>query len=170
MRRFGFDLHGVLHPTLTQLHAIYDPEWFVKGIYGAKKVSLEVLRFNLVAFRKHGEVWVISGPPKAEVEDELKILDYEKGVHYDHVRSVVDFLKSTGCEMWQDEKQTWWASDVDWWSAKARICAKYGIELMVDDQERYAPYFKETDTRFHLWQPEKKKLSCAGILTENGNI
>lgn len=164
MRRFGFDLHGVLRPTYSQLNAVFDPEWFVYGIHSCMRIALEVWRDYLVTFKKHGEVWVISGPPLPEVEEELSSLDYVQGVHYDNVVSVVDFLKSIQVDMWLDEKNTWWASEHEWWSSKAKICEKYGIEAMIDDQERYGRYFKNIKTKFHLWQPEENKLSCAGML------
>jgi len=156
MKRVAFDLHGVLRPSNSQLKNTVDLGYFIDGYEGARRFFVGYLQDVLKSFRERDiEIWVVSGPPADEVKAELTELGYVKGEHYDHVDSVADYLKDTGVEMWQDEKQTWWASEGNWWSAKAAICAMRRIELLADDKKEYAPYFKGTQCKFHLWEWNK---------------
>lgn len=123
----GIDLHGVIDS---------DIEW-------AKKI-LDSLMFDF-------GINIISGPPKADIEKELNKYGLYRDIHFDAVFSVVDFLKEKDVKMWTDEKDTWWASDKDWWSSKAEICEKYNVDIMIDDKERYQQYFKDKKTKFLLY-------------------
>ena len=115
--KMGFDLHGVLDTT----------DWHK----------------NLSDLIKSNKIYIITGPPKTDAIAELTKLKYLKDIHYHEVISVVDFLKESNCEMWKDEKDTWWASEEDWWSSKAKICKENGISIMFDDKEKYQSYFRK---------------------------
>ena len=176
MGRLGFDLHGVLHPTDEQLKEWFpDMSIFIDGMEGARRVIIDLFKRYLEALGETREVWIVSGPPRLEVMEELGLLGYRRGVHYKEIASVVDFLKNEEVHMWQDDKKTWWASSEDWWGAKAKICEKYNINVMVDDQERYGPYFTGA-TRFLLWHKknQEKLLNQKSLYvetsTENGDI
>lgn len=110
----GIDLHGVIDHDLPTFKSVLA---------------------NLVDIGK--EVWVISGPPTKEIEAELERYAVIKGRHYHRAASVVDYLKSKNTKMWTDKKNTWWANDEDWWSAKGNICKDNGITLLIDDNGRY---------------------------------
>jgi hypothetical protein len=155
MKKIGFDVHGVLNPYDNQLESMLDSDWFIKGLKGARSFFVSFMQEALKDIRsKDIEVWIISGPPSDEVLAELNDLGYVQGTHYDYLETVVDYLKLKNVKMWKDEKQTWWASDEDWWSAKAAMCGIYKIDVMVDDKERYQPYFEklQVDCKFHLWK------------------
>ena len=121
--KIGIDLHGVAdkYPAIV-------------------KPCLEALHTLGV------EIIFLSGPPKEDVGRELHKLGYIPHNHYDGIISVVDFLRESGTHMWKDHKDTWWCSDEDWWSAKAKICRKEGITVVIDDSPQFEPYFDEDVT------------------------
>jgi len=123
--RVGIDLHGVLNDK---------PEAF--------KPMLKALKAN------GDEIYVISGPPMEKIVKELEELGYTSE-HFDHVVSVVDYLKAEGVKMWQDFKNDWWAESDDWWSSKGKICEKYNIGVLFDNSVEYE-YFMPYGTSFVL--------------------
>jgi len=127
--RMGFDLHKTIDSK---------PEFF--------KYWLEF------CVQKNHKVFIISGPPKEEINTELRRLGFECDLHYHEIISVVDFLKSTGCKMWQDDLGDWWAEECDWWASKAKICEVQKIDTLVDDKEEYQEHFNGSDTLFWLWR------------------
>lgn len=129
IERIGIDLHGVID----------------SDIYLFK----EILEY--IHLRTFIKVYVISGPPTEEILAELDKLGLEQGLHYESVSSVVDYLKHKDAKMWLDYKDTWWADDEDWWSAKAEICEILNVDLMIDDKEGYKDYFKKIKTKFVLY-------------------
>lgn len=129
--KIGIDLHGVIDS---------DPGFF-KDILG-------FMSTNGV------EVYIVSGPPVADIIVELEKLGIEKETHYKNVYSVVDFLKESGVKMWQDDRDRWWTNDNDWWDSKAKICDKHSLESMLDDKEMYEPAFKDIETEFILYMRE----------------
>jgi len=129
IKRLGIDLHGVIDS---------DVDFF--------KETLQIIYSGSLI-----KIYVISGPPAREVFVELKEFGLEQGIHYHYVVSVVDHLRVCGVPMWKDYKNTWWADDKNWWGAKAAICKKFNIDLMIDDKERYKEYFKDIPTKFILY-------------------
>jgi hypothetical protein len=129
IERIGIDLHGVIDSDL---------EFF--------KDLLETV-YN----RTFITIFIISGPPTDQIRTELDKFGLKEGRHYHHVASVVDFLKARQVHMWKDHKDTWWASDEDWWGAKAAICKKLNVDVMIDDKEGYKEYFKKIKTKFVLY-------------------
>ena len=122
---YGFDLHGVITT---------DPE-------GYKHI------FKLLRSKGH-KIYIISGPSKIDLSKELHALGINRGLDYDRLLSVVDFLKEKGVKMWQNDKGSWWAGDIDWWSAKAQICKTYGVDYMFDDTHTYKQFFRGTGCKF----------------------
>jgi len=98
------------------------------------------------------KIYVISGPPKLQVKKELDALGYEEGKHYHFLFTIVDHLLEYNVKMWKGDKGTWWASDVDWWSAKAAICKEHDIDFLIDNTELYNNYFKDIKTKFWLYK------------------
>ena len=127
MARYGYDLHGVID----------------------KRVDFYLGYFETL-IKEGNEIWVVSGPPAEQIKKELANLGFKEKQHFTGIVSVVDFLKAQDAKMWTDYKDTWWASDEDWWSAKAKICQKYEVEVMFDDKGRYAPYFDAIGIKFEL--------------------
>ncbi len=128
----GIDLHGVIDN---------DIEWFKDVLEG------------LMYFDKYKAttIYIISGPPKVYIEKELNRHGLYQGIHFDGIFSIVDFLLEKFVNMWTDDRGRWWAGDEDWWSSKAKICEEHGVDIMIDDQERYQPYFKDIKTKFLLY-------------------
>lgn len=127
---YGFDLHGIIDT---------DPS-------GYKQL------FRQLRDCGH-KVFIISGPRKHQLKNELRKLGISKGRDYDELFSVVDFLKSKGVKMKQDDNGNWWTGDIDWWSSKAQICRINGVDFMFDDTYTYKQFFANTHTKFvHLQQ------------------
>jgi len=124
----GIDFHGVIDD---------DIEW-------AKAVLEDLMSSDF-------NIDIISGPPKADIEKELNKHGLYQGLHFDIIFSIVDFLQEENIKMWTDEKGRWWASEEDWWSSKAGICEKHGVDIMIDDKERYQQYFRHKKTKFLLY-------------------
>jgi len=129
IERIGIDLHGVIDN---------DVEWF--------KEILETIHL-----RTFITVHIISGPSTEEIKAELDKLGFKKGIHYEGISSVVDYLKYAEVKMWKDHKDTWWANDDDWWGAKAAICEKLDIDIMIDDKDGYKEAFSKIKTKFVLY-------------------
>lgn len=129
--KIGVDLHGVIDDN-TDLF---------------KSISSMLLFSNLCDVN----IYIISGPPKTDVLKELNQLKIYKNVHYTEIYTIVDFLKEQDVEMWLDYKNTWWASDEDWWEAKAKICEKLDIDIMIDNTNRYKPYFDKRNIKFIVY-------------------
>jgi len=97
------------------------------------------------------EVFVLSGPPKDEVLAELESLGFIRGIHFNHVVSIVDYLMNgKKVRMWQDEKNSWWSEPEHWWSAKADLCEEFGADVLIDDTAKYAEKLDTNRTMFWL--------------------
>jgi len=122
-------------------------------VHGTIDANPEFFEPYLRLMTKMGHIlFIISGPPKDQIVEELEQLEIMQGVHYSTIISVVDYLRNCGEKMWQDEKQTWWCKDEVWWASKARICAEFGLTHMIDDKIEYLPEFKKIGTIFILWE------------------
>lgn len=120
----GFDLHGVLN----EFPLLFKP------LMGT-------------LYKKH-TIFIVSGPPTDQIEIELKKLDFFKYIHFDHIISVVDFIKKSGVKMWQDDRDRWWTDEKLWWQTKAKICKKYDIKILYDDKIEYKESMDVKDTLF----------------------
>jgi hypothetical protein len=130
MIKLGIDLHGV--------------------------IDSDVYKFKnyLLASRDIGTiVYIISGPHVEFIKKELSEYRIWDDQHYNEVFSVVDHLREMGVPMWEDSKGRPWASEEDWWKSKAEICEMHEIDIMIDDSEKYQPYFNFIPTQFILYKP-----------------
>ncbi len=128
IQSIGIDLHGVADTFLELLMPLMEA----------------MKQFNM-------RVVIVSGPPADEVRNSLTALGYVEDTHYDYITSVVDYLKESGAEMWQDNQKRWWTHDEDWWAAKAAICKRESIDMLIDDSHRYMSYFEANHkTKFVL--------------------
>jgi hypothetical protein len=132
--KIGIDLHGVIDTN---------PDFF--------KSMLTLFRTVFGA-----EIWIVSGPPIKEIEEELEELGIERHAHYDHIASIVDYLSPS--IKWQDEKGHWWTDEDTWWLSKSRICLKHSINVLIDDHKEYYEAQRKdglnTFTRFFWWPKE----------------
>lgn len=131
----GMDVHGVLN-----------------------KFPEKVLPFLEILVNSRHKVVIISGPPKEQILQEIKGLGLIEGTHYHEVVSVVDYLKKTGCPMWQDENDRWWAPEEDWWCTKASICKLNNVDLHFDDSAEYKKDFESIDTDFILFDKKNGRV------------
>jgi len=126
----AFDIHGTLDSDPDgKLFSIFS------SIYNAKSIFTNV--------------YIISGPPIDQIKKELISIKIPPTMV--KIVSVVDYLKSKGMQMWKDPNGNWWCSEKDWWSSKGQICKEYKIDIIFDDQIRYAKYMPST-TEFILWR------------------
>ena len=64
------------------------------------------------------------------------------GLHYNELFSIAQHHKDKGTPMVFDEKNTPWI-DVDLWDrAKGEYAKEHGLDIVLDDTDRYAPYFE----------------------------
>ena len=131
MEKIAFDIHGALDDDDDQR-------------------LIGILNWAL----KKAMVYIISGPPKNQIEKELVAL----GIDCSNITviSVVDWLKDKGVKMWQDEKGNWWCSKEEWWASKGTICREHGIDLIFDDCYSYKKYMPKS-TIFVHWTGYSKR-------------
>jgi len=132
--KIAFDLHGVLEKN---------PEQFKALIKFLRSLNVEVV--------------LMSGPPVEHILQELKPLGFNTwdcpwNTHFNAIHSIVDYLRTQiDSVMRQDERGNWWTDDESWWSSKAIMCILNKVDVLIDDNERYQPYFdKRHRTRFIL--------------------
>lgn len=86
------------------------------------------------------EVHIITGSQKTkELEEEL-INRYR--IYYTHFFSITDYHLSIGTPIRFDEKSAPWMNEEIWNRTKAEYCLREGIDMHIDDSERYLRYFK----------------------------
>lgn len=117
--RIAFDFHGVLQAY---------PEKF-------KKI--------LADLTTNHRIYIISGPPLEEIEEQLELTGYEQGYHYDYIISVVDWLKDQGVEMKLNQQGSYYCKQRYWWESKGLICEAEEIDMLFDDSILYKEYMKE---------------------------
>jgi hypothetical protein len=130
-KRIAFDLHGVLNEVSEQIKPI-----------------LEIL------VKSGNEIFIMSGPSKETIREELHELGIEERTHYTQIASVVDYLKSVGTKMWQDVDNYWWCSDKEWWESKGKMCKDLKIDVIFDNSRKYEPNIPE-GTKFVLFKREE---------------
>lgn len=115
--KYAFDIHGVLD-------------------------KYEDYRELLRHLYKEHAIYIISGQP---LDDEIK--DFLIGNmlvnSYDHYFSIETELLKRGAPYEETENGKFFADEI-WNPVKAEICAEHGINIMFDDTEVYAEYFKGT--------------------------
>ena len=138
--KYAFDFHGVAQ----KYPAVFKP-------------MMQDLMIAGVTNKTGNTVSILSGPPREQIEMELKEAGYVRGVHYNHILSIVDWLnhqkvyKGAKFDLTLDENGTWWTDPTTWWSSKSKICEEFGIEMMWDDDERYFKYIiNERPVFFHV--------------------
>ena len=133
--KIGLDVHGVSNEV---------PEFFAE------------LAKTLIAAGH--EVHVLSGPPIAQIKEELSKLQ----IPYTHLFSIVDFHKERGTPMHQDSKGNWHLSGKygGWWwdRTKGDYCLKNHVSLMLDDSDRYGYFFTTPYARFYSKDKRKHHI------------
>ena len=120
--KLGLDIHGVLdkHPELfVELSKAYDEVHIITGIAISKNLIEQLLSYN------NGERF------------------------WTHLVSIQDELSKTTIPLTYNEKNRPVFIDEPWDSFKGKYCYKHGIDLMIDDTERYGKYFT---TKFILFK------------------
>ena len=127
----AFDLHGTIDT---------DPNTF--------KMSFQFLRES-----NKDKIAIISGPPKDQIEKELKALNLVIKEDYDYIFSVVDHLLEKGLKPIKVQDGNYWFDEEEWWKSKSEICKKIQVEVITDNDIRYAEYFvdQEHPKNFHLF-------------------
>ncbi len=87
------------------------------------------------------EVHIITG--NRGTPEFLKNLD-GLGIWYTHFFSISDYHHDIGTPMTGYEENNTWIDEEVWNKSKAIYCAKYGIDLHIDDSPIYGEYFQGT--------------------------
>lgn len=130
--KIGFDIHGVLS-------------------IGTKRVEPILLKLH----EQNYKICVVSGAPVIYQYRELSEKFKYDMSYFDEFYSIADYLTLRGCKTWRDWKDTWWASDPDWYGSKAEICRKYNITLLIDNENKYFKYFNSNE-KYILLDHESK--------------
>lgn len=77
-------------------------------------------------------------------------------VVWDELFSISDHHKSIGTKMWYDDNGNPWVSDLDWDKTKGEYCERKGIDLHIDDTERYGEYFSTKFLYLNLKKCDEK--------------
>ncbi len=125
-RKIAVDIHGVIDK---------DPSFFSDFLCTLRDANWEVH----ILTGKHIENGIIA---------ELKRLEINKYEHYTHLFSISDYHKKKGTQMWGDEKNPW-MDDTLWSKTKAEYCIEHGIDLCLDDTDRYLPFFTTPVARYY---------------------
>ena len=104
---FAFDLHGLL-----------DKEKYRREAFLAMAYVLKESRHN---------TYLVSGPEKTAILQELELLDINPDIYFTEVVSVVDYLKEVGVHMWEDSPGHWYCEQEEWEASKGQICEEYGM-------------------------------------------
>lgn len=140
-------------------------------IHGVIDENPEFFRRFMHAINLHGvndEIHVLSGPPMEKIVEELKAFGIFQDTHYTQIFSVVDYHKSIGTNMRQDSDGSWhtvrmengiWVQDTYVWDrTKADYCLRNGIDMMIDDSEAYAYFFRTPYARFFSKNKRKQHI------------
>lgn len=113
--RIGLDIHGTIDKK-PKFFAVFTQRAIANGHF----------------------VYVITGSQKTK-ELELQLKDW--GIQYTHFFSIADSLIAEGVIVHWKDKDNPWFDECYWIDAKAKYCARQGIDLMIDDSETYGKYF-----------------------------
>ena len=120
--KFGLDIHGVIDAN---------PKFFAE--------------FSALMVANGHEVHVITGPKFEVVENLLK----EAGIKYTHFFSIVAEEEKNGVKIRYDENGDPFMDVEIWNRSKAKYCKAQGIDLHIDDSDKYHEHFKTPYTRYH---------------------
>jgi hypothetical protein len=126
-------------------------------VHGTIDTSPEVFKPMMKMFMRSGvDVVIFSGPPKEQIYNELVMLDYERGIHFNSIYSVVDYLKCIEVPMTQDDKGNWWCDEKPWWKAKGLMCESVKVDMVIDNDFRYQ-HDIEKHAKFIHWDSRLKE-------------
>ena len=91
------------------------------------------------------EIHIVTGSPWDSAKPKIDDL----GITYTHSFSIVDHHKSIGTPMWQKETG-WFMSPEEWDKSKGDYAKKVGLDVHFEDSLKYAPWFPESCTFFHV--------------------
>jgi len=116
-------------------------------------------------------IYILSGPEKEQIKNELTALKFIQNKHYHEILSVVDYLKSIGAEYSINSNGSYQFNNEIWWKSKSDICNFYNIDILYDNEIRYSNYFFfKHKTIFKFIKPENLfKFSIISINRSNNN-
>lgn len=94
------------------------------------------------------EVHILTGKRWDIVNPELIKLGVIPDVHWTHIFSISEHHLKIGTKMW-GTKENPWMDDEIWSKTKAEYCQEHGIELCLDDTDRYLPHFTTPVARYY---------------------
>lgn len=120
-------------------------------VHGTLDRSPQMVVVMMKMFEVSGhEVFIISGPPEKEIYEELVKINLDYFHNFKNILSVVDFAKLEGVPMDQHPNGSWYCDDFYWWRSKGLMCKKVCIDLIFDNDLRYAKHMPKT-TNFVHW-------------------
>lgn len=146
--KFAFDFHGVIN-----IHTEFFKEIMQSLVNNGKieNTLFPLFNSNIENNGKH-EVWIISGKPINETEEELKEIGIKKNIHYQKIDTITSWLLRNmsfhKIKVWRDNNG-WWIDDEELWnSIKAKICEENNIDFLIDNSIEYKKYFDNIKTEF----------------------
>lgn len=99
------------------------------------------------------EVHIITGKEWEPVRISLS----EINLVWDHAFSIVDYHLSLGTEM-EKKDSGWWMDSNTWISSKGDYCKRESIELLFDNELRYADYLPNSCCFIHVKEHGFEKI------------
>lgn len=118
--KLGLDLHGVMTDT---------PEFYLDLCWCLSSCGWEI--------------HIITGGSIEKALKELGDLGFQKGTHYSHLFSVLDYHLEKGTRItgWHPVMKNPEFPDTEWDRTKADYCREHNIGLHLDDSTIYEGYF-----------------------------
>lgn len=108
----------------------------VHGVIDDNPVFWSAITESLI--KEGHEVHIITGHPlNSKLTDKLSRMNIKCSCLF----SIVDYHKSIGTKMWQDQNGHWFMNPEIWDRTKADYCAREGIDLHIDDSKVYGEFF-----------------------------
>ena len=122
-------------------------------LHGVANRMPDLIKPMMKTFRACGhKVVICSGPSTNKILDELYLLGYESGKHYDTLVSVVDYLADVKRVKFEyDKKGDPWTDDETWFKSKGHIAKEIKADIVIDDSPQYKGNMPE-NVAFWLWE------------------
>lgn len=124
-------------------------------VHGTLDRSPQMIIILMKMFEGSGhEVFIMSGPPREEIESELLKINREYFSNFRNIFSIVDFAKSEGVTMHQNENGSWLCDEFYWWASKGLMCMKFDINMIFDNEIKYKSHMPKK-TIFVHWDRQQ---------------
>jgi len=118
-------------------------------IHGVLDTRIDCILKLLTKNIHKDEFYVLSGAPVIDQMIELRKLGYDLNLFSDFYSIVEHLFKQNEAKYSVDNLGRWnFTPENYWWKAKAEICQKYKIDILIDNDLRYKQGYLSSDDKF----------------------